>query len=237
MNKIIYLGLIISSLLGLITYIVLDNLIYMALVFVISLLYFILVIQKRYSTYYLKNNRFHQCYVFINTFLISLSINNSLTKAFSNACDEMPEEFNAQKESMEELNENEKFIYLKKYFNFHLYQLFVDIVFFWVEQGGNILAMSENLLNELRDEEEYILFSETINKSRLIEFGILWFFCLLIITILRFALMDFYPYFLNEKIYVFGILGVMFLILFSIEIFTKKETYFHLKEGGIYERE
>lgn len=236
MNKIIYLGFIISSLLGLITYIVLDNIIFMVLIFIVSLLYFVLVIHKRYTAYYLHTNRFHQCYVFINTFLISLSINNSLSKAFSNACEEMPEEFKSQKESMEELNDTEKFIYLKKYFNFHLYQLFIDIVFFWMEQGGNILHMSENLLNELRDEEEFLLFSESVNKSRLIEFSVLWFFCLLIITILRFALMDFYPYFLNEKIYVFGILAIMLSILASIEIFTRKATYFHLK-GGEYERE
>jgi hypothetical protein len=234
MNKINYFGLILGTILGGIAFIVLNNILYAAAVLIITYLYFAFILSKRFKKYNVQNSRFHECYLFINTFIISLSINSSIPNAFESACNELPTSFLNQKENMKDLTENEKLLYLQKYFKFHVYKVFLDIVFFWMDQGGNIITMSENLSNELRDLEEYLSYSHSVAKGKLIEFSVLWFFCLLILSILRFALSEFYIYFLKENIFIFGVLGVLLLVIFSIELITKKMTSIHLK-GWEYE--
>ena len=59
----------------------------------------------------------------------------------------------------------------------------------------------------IRQNDEYIFACEQMHRKKTVEFAILWFFSLLIIAVLRFALSEFYMSLIDKgffKIYAFG---------------------------------
>lgn len=222
MNKSILIGTICSLIFGVVSYVASNNLVVSIVVAIITLLYFLILIRKRYYLYQKKIDAFHECFHFINNFIISLSIKGSVSSSYESSINMCSEELISINYSIKDMNENEKLLYLKRVFKFNLYQLFVDIVDMWCEEGGDILEMTRHLTNELREQEEYISFAEIENKKRLLEFSILWLFSIVILFILRFALNEFYSTICNQFFYPFAIGGFFLIILLSIELITRK---------------
>ena len=225
----IYLGIIISVIFGVVTYIGSNNIIVTATVLVISILYFLLIARTSYKKYDLKTHRFHQCYHFINTFIVSLSIKSSTSGAYESAMNTMPEDFVSKVENLDTFDQKERLENLNKYFRFHAFSLFLDLINIYEEQGGDILEMSHYLLEETRLTEEYISENNSIARKKIMEFAILWFLTLLIIVILRFALSSFYSSLTNQIYYVVGIGGVFIFALVSIHITLMKMTKLEIK--------
>ena len=134
------------------------------------------------------------------------------------------DETKAMLDSIRELNEEEKLSYLTKYFRFDLYRLFVDTVSLWNEQGGDILKMSQYLLNQARLKEEYLLTCESMQKRKTIEFAILWAISLGILSILRFALLQFFERIRNALFYQVSVVVIALFVLFSIYVLIKRIT-------------
>ena len=133
-------------------------------------------------------SRFHECYHFVNNFIISLSIKKSISGALETTVGSMPGEFIDMFNSVENISENEKLEYLTSYFSFHDYQLFLQIVLLWEDQGGDITTMSKYLSNDLRANEEYLTKVEGITKRKYFEIGVLWVITIAIVIFLRFGL-------------------------------------------------
>ena len=89
------------------------------------------------------------------------------------------------------MGETEKLTYLHKYFAFDLYRIFLDIVTLWSEQGGDILTMSQHLINQVRLKSN-LIHCQNVQRSKTIEFTVLWTIALSIMASLRFALSQFY---------------------------------------------
>lgn len=229
MNKSVIFGLVLSVIFAIICYIASDSIIASSVVFLATILYFLFIIAKRFKTFALKTTRFHQVYCFINNFLISLSIKESIRGAFESAADSLGDDFQEESDAIVDLTENEKILYLQRYFPFHIYQLFTDVVTLWCEQGGDILSMSTYLTNEIREIEEYILFCESTSRKTSFEFAILWLFSLTILFILRFVLADFYSYILKQTFYPYAIMSIFFIVLLSIELLTRRITKLEIK--------
>ena len=121
-------------------------------------------------------------------------------------------------DSIEDLSEQEKITYLSKYFKFDLYHLFVDMVSLWNEQGGDILDMSRHLVEQVRLKEEYLLTCESLNKSKTVEFVVLWTIALIILASLRFALSQFFDRISKTIIYQIAVVVVILFALLSIYI-------------------
>ncbi len=218
MNTITILGIIIALLLTIICYIATSNIYISLVVLLLSILYFMLIATRLIKKNHEKVERYHQCYHFINTFVISLSVKQSLKGAFSSTFESMDTAFKNEMTGLEEMDEIEKLSYLSSYFKFHNYHLFCDLINLWVEQGGNILEMSAHLINESRLTEEYLIQCDRLAKKHLFEFALLWFIALAILVVLRFALAQFYNQIIKQMFYPVAVLIIILLCLGTIHL-------------------
>ena len=224
MSKSVLIGIILSIIFAFICYFATENIFVSFAVFALTLFYFVLVIQRRFNKYFKMIKKFHSCYYFINNFIVSLSVKESINGAFISASESLGQDFKDEQEGIQDLTENEKILYLKRFFPFHLYFLFTDIIVLWCEQGGDILTMSNYLSNECRETEEYIIFCQSENRKIVVEFSLLWTFSLLILSILRLVLADFYHSITQQAFYPYAVLCIFLILLFSIESLTKRMT-------------
>lgn len=216
-------------LIGVVTYLSTSNLIVSGIAIAIFLLYFFTFGLIMYKKYINKINRFHDCYRFINTFVVSLSIKQSIKSAYETTLNVMSEDFHRDMKGIDDLNEVEKLSYLCKYFKFHVYGLFVDLINLWSEQGGDIIYMSSYLINESRLTEEYINETQTLSVRKIVEFGTLWLFTLAIIIVLRFSLGQFYDFLSKQIYYPFIMLAFMLFVLVTIHIAIVKFSKLEIK--------
>ena len=220
----ILVGIIVSFVLSGISFITTQNIFLSLSIFLISTLFFVFVVNRKMKKNQLKIHRYHQCFHFINSFIISLNVKGSMSAAIQSGYETTDEDTKTLIDSIKELNEDEKIAYLSKHFKFDLYRLFVDTINLWNEEGGDILKMTSSLMEQTRQIEEYIIFSESVNKSRLIEFIVLWLLSIVIIVILRFSLDSFFGSITKQIIYQVGIMSFFLLILISIEFMTRRMT-------------
>ena len=217
---------------GAISYIASENFIVMGVTLTISLVYFLLFFMKRHQKYKISVSRFKSCYTFINSFIISLSIKLTIPAALESTLISIDSEAKGEFEGIGHLSDNEKLDYLKKYYHFHTYELFLNIVSIYDERGGNILDLSTYLLNESRNQHEYLIRCESMGVKKWIELSVLWFLSLAIMVILRFALSQFFSLISKQLVYHISIVGVFVLALVSIEVLARKSFSLELKGWG-----
>ncbi|HOZ02716.1 MAG TPA: hypothetical protein PKV57_02820, partial [Bacilli bacterium] len=70
----------------------------------------------------------------------------------------------------------------------------------------------------------YIIFCQSENRKIVVEFSLLWAFSLLILSILRLVLADFYHSITQQAFYPYAVLCIFLILLFSIELLTKRMT-------------
>ena len=218
MSQIVTYGIVISIILGVVTFIASNNYIVAIAILVVGILYFIFLARPSFYKYQVKTRRFAECYHFINTFIVSLSVKGVVQGAYETTIGAMNEDFITNIENIEAFSNKEKLEHLNKYFRFHVYSLFVDLINIYEEQGGDILAMSNHLLDETRMIEEYVSESRTIAKKKIFEFVILWALTLGIMIFLRFSLGQFFDVICKQIYYPIGIFGICFFCLISIHI-------------------
>lgn len=188
-------------------------------------------LEKSYSLY----ERYHECFHFVNTFIVSLDIHGSLNGAFSSINPTMNKTYLAIYEGIASNKNEDKIAYLQKHYPFHLYGLFIKVVNLWEEQGGDILSMSSHLLEEGRKSEEYLRYCQDLHLTRTIEFVVLWIFALVILIVMRVSLNRFFQQIMNNVIYLVG-LGLFFLFfLITIDILVRKITSREVKGWDEYE--
>ncbi|MCF0107770.1 MAG: hypothetical protein HUJ59_02020 [Bacilli bacterium] len=229
MSKSGLVGILLGIIFAFITWVATGNLIVSGVILLLTILEFFLFINKRFKAYQIKLTRFRECYHFVNNFIVSLSIKGSILSSLENVTAGASDELLDHLDGVKDLNEHEKIQYLNRYFPFYSYQLFLDVILLWLEEGGDILEMSQYLTNNLRSEEEYIAHCEKVNKKTMFEFAVLWGFTIVIIFVLRFVLSSFYELFTKQFLYVVGIAMVFILALLSIEILTRKMVNVEIK--------
>ena len=218
------IGIFVSLAFAGLIYLASENIFICLFIFLFSLVFFVFIVRRQIDKYREKTRRYHQCYQFINTYLVSLSIKGSMTAARESSYDTSDTKTKEILDSIKEFDEGEKLSYLCKYFKFDLYHLFLDTVSLWNEQGGDILAMSQHLVNQVRLKEEYILFCESTHRTKLVEFIILWVLTLLILISLRFALSQFFTYIIKTIFYQIAVVVVFLFLIVSIYVMVKRIT-------------
>lgn len=222
MNSILVIGIVISVILGVASFVASNNYFVGIGILVISILYFIFLAKPMMRKYETKINRFNECYTFINNYIVSLSIKASNTSAFETATQGMGEDFFKNIENIETFSHQDKLDHLHKYFRFHIFSLFIDLVNIYENEGGDILEMSHYLLEESRQVEEYISTSKLIAKKKIVEFAILWLLTIAIMVFLRFALAQFFGTIAKQIFYPIGIAFISLFCLFSIHFAISK---------------
>ena len=227
--NLVLVGIIVSMVFAGITFIATQNIFSAVGIFVIFLAFFVLIARRLINNSQQKIHRYHECYQFINSFIISLNVKGSLSAAMESAYDTSDSGTKEIIDSIKELNEEEKLSYLIKFFKFDLYRLFVDTVTLWNEQGGDIIKMSHHLVEQVRLKEEYLLSCQSINKSKSIEFVVLWAIALMILAALRFALSQFFARVSATIFYQIAVVVTMLFALVSIYILIKRITNLNLE--------
>ena len=217
MNSIL-VGIIVSLVLTGISFITTQNIFLAIFIFLISNVFFVLIVNRKIKKNQLKIHRYHQCFHFINSFIISLNVKGSMSAAIQSGYETTDEDTKVLIDSIKELNEDEKIMYLSKHFKFDLYRLFVDTINLWNEEGGDILKMSQYLINQVRLKEQYLITCETIHRQKTIEFVVLWSISLAILAALRFALSQFFERIRQTIFYQVAVAVIMLFVLASIYI-------------------
>ena len=227
--NLVLVGIIVSMVFAGVTFIASQNIFSTIGILVTFLMFFVLIARRLINNSQQKIHRYHECYQFINSFIISLNVKGSLSAAMESAYDTSDSGTKEIIDSIKELNEEEKLSYLIKYFKFDLYRLFVDTVTLWNEQGGDIIKMSHHLIEQVRLKEEYLLACQSINKSKSVEFVVLWAIALMILAALRFALSQFFARVSQTIFYQIAVVVTMLFALISIYILIKRMTNLNLE--------
>ena len=222
MNSLLILFITISVILPTISYVATDNFISAAIVLVVTALYLFLYAYQKVKMMMEENKKFHSCYTFINSFIISLSVNGSLLQSLESTKLLMDKEYSNIIDGLSNLNEMERLDYLKKYYDFDIYYLFLSVMKIYIEQGGDILKLSYYLIEESRRSEDYLIKCENISKRKIVEFTMLWVFTLLITIILRFTLNSFYHQITNFLLFQVAIVILFMLVIASIHLLIMK---------------
>ena len=225
----IALGIIVSFVFAGVTFIASQNIFSSLIILAVYTAFFVLIARRQINKNEQKIHRYHQCFQFINSYLISLNVKGSLNAAMESSYETADEGTKEIIDSIKELSEQEKLSYLTKYFKFDLYHLFVDTISLWSEQGGDILKMSHHLVDQVRLKEEYLLTCESLNKSKTVEFVVLWAIALVILAALRFALSQFFDRISKTIVYQVSVVVVILFALFSIYILILRITNVNLE--------
>lgn len=233
MTKSILLFIIVSLVFGVVSYLSSSNYIIGGIVSLVSLIYFFLFFMRRFKNYQLSTKRFKSCYNFINSFIISLSIKSTIPGAFESTLLTVDEELKEEIEGISHMNDLEKLNYLKGYYHFHIYELFLNVITLYEDRGGNILDMAQHLISETQNQNEYIIKCESLSFKKWVEFTILWFLSLAILVILRFALNQFFDLIAKQLLFKVSIGVIFLLVLVSIEVLTRKSFNIEVKGWDI----
>ena len=227
--NIVLVGIVVSLVFAGVTFIASQNIFSAIGVLVVFIAFFVLTARRLVNNSQQKVHRYHECYQFINSFIISLNVKGSLSSALQSSYDTADSGTKEILDSIKELTDEEKLSYLIKYFKFDLYRLFVDTVSLWNEQGGDIIRMSHHLIDQVRLKEEYLLACQSINKSKSVEFIVLWSIALMILAALRFALSQFFTRISQTVFYQVAVVVTMLFALASIYILIKRLTNLKLE--------
>ena len=235
MNNIRLYFIVVSLIVTGICYFASENIYMTVAVGLIFLIYPQAFLVKRIFNSQNIHERYHECYHFVNTFIVSLDIRGSLNGAFANINPTMNSSYLSVYEGIASNKSEDKLAYLKRYFPFHFYGLFVKVVTLWMEQGGDILSMSSHLLEEGRKSEEYLRHCQDLHLTKVIEFAVLWLFALTIVVVMRISLNQFFARIMGNVIYIVGLSLFFLFLLVSIEVMVRKISQKEVKGWDEYE--
>lgn len=221
--------IIVPLVLTVVSYISTSSLLISIFVFALSMLYFLFRFRNRASKSLLKKERFSEQNSFINNFIISLSIKKSIGASLEGISLNLSDGFKSLYSSLNELDDFEKLSYMKKYFYFDSFSIFLDILNLWINQGGEVLNLFSGLSEEIREQTDYVNFLDSAFKKNLLEFIILWSISLMVLVVLRFALSNFYTSISSNLVFLIGISIFMILVIISIDFVLSKWSKVDLK--------
>ncbi|MFA5421824.1 MAG: hypothetical protein WC344_03395 [Bacilli bacterium] len=230
--RLIIVGIVLSLLLGALGYISSGSYIAAGVVGLVFCLYGIFYVKRKIENCIASAKRAHECQQFVNNFLLSMSVRNSLSDAFESATIGATSSFQNELNHIEHLSIRERIDYLNKYFRFDVYYVFLNILTLFEDQGGNILLMSETLIQEINRIEEAMINAQSLINRKIVEFIMLWLITLGIIVFMRFGLGQFYTEMLNGTILFIMTASLFGLLLLSVHIALDKFTTLPIGEGN-----
>ena len=166
-----------------------------------------------------KSRGGHECYRFINAYVISLSATSSLEKAFASAGEGSTGKLLTTMESVAQLGPYEKVEYMDMYFKSDLYSMFLSVLRLYQDQGGDILLLSNHLLEEVNRVEEASRQKEKVGIRSAFQYILLWLMSLAILVFLRYGLGMFFDSIKDTPVYLISVAIFFLFMLVSILIY------------------
>ena len=225
--------LILSTIVGVIAFLTSYNIVVGIVIFVLFLSYYFFIARKMFKKYFEKIDQIHCCYHFINSFIITMSVKNSLEDAYESATRITNKNFNDEVGELSTMPLEDRIVYLRKYFNLAIYKMFLNILTLYEDQGGDILTMSDCLMRETTRTEKSLTESVIIGNRKLFEFGLLWLMSFAILLFLRFGISDFYSQMVQNYMFIILLIAFFLVALMSIHLFVYTYTSIRIKEDKI----
>ena len=231
MKKIDIVFVILGIFQGILCYFSINNIIYSVVILVLFVADYFIFMRKKFIHYFSLIERVHTSYHFINSFVISLSVKDSLEEAYQSGIRINNSRLNDETNALTEMPVIDRVKYLKDYFNLSIYKMFLNVLDLYQDQGGNILNMADNLLRECTRTEKTLSDTRSIGYKHLTEFLILWLMSFAILLFMRFSIQDFYLMMLKNQI-IRPMIFIFFVIcVASINLFVNAFTNLTIKEG------
>jgi len=166
----------------------------------------------------------HECYLFIHSYLVSMSVSLSMEKSFESASSQMSREFHELDTTLASMDAKERVDYLVRYFTTPIYGMFLSVLELYSERGGDILRLSSELTAEAsRDERERMSYGKMASRKAM-TFGFLWLAATGIMVFLRYGLSSFFSQLKTSWTYLGATLGFYLFFLVSCCVYVSFHT-------------
>lgn len=197
------------------------------------LLYYLLIGRKLLNKKEQIVRRIHACYHFINAFIISMSVKESLEDAYQSGVRYEDKELNEVTPQLENLKVSDRISYLREFFNLAVFKMFMNVLNLYQDQGGNILSMSDELISESTRIEKSVTESLSESNRYLGQFLLLWVMSVTVLIFIRFSISSFYVSMAKTPLFSGFLLVFFSLILFSIHLFITRFSSIVVKEDNV----
>ena len=230
MEKIDIVFIILGIFLGILCYFSINNIIFSVVILAIFVADYFIFMRKKFIHYFSLIERVHTSYHFINSFIISLSVKDSLEDAYQSGIRINNSRLNDETNALTEMPVIERVKYLSDYFNLSIYKMFLNVLDLYQDQGGNILNIADNLLRECTRTQKTLSDTRSIGYKHLTEFLILWLMSFAILLFMRFSIQDFYLMMLKNQFNGPMIFMFFLICVVSINLFVNAFTNLTIKE-------
>ena len=166
----------------------------------------------------------HECYQFVNSFLITLSVCQSLDHSYEVAVGGIQGEFKDLTTKITHMRVDERIEYLKDYFRLEIYAMFVSILRLYIDRGGDVLNLASELLNELTRIEETGRYLSGKKRRNAVQFVLMWTMALLVMCFVRFGLNSFFDSIKTSRTFLLGITVFYGFLLIAFYIYLRVYT-------------
>ena len=180
-----------------------------------------------------KSKKQEECFRFVNAFIVSYAVNETIEASYASAAVGLSEEGKEAAESLASRSVYERLEGLSSYFEAPFYRMFLSILRVQQEEGGNFMDKAEPLLSEINQSYDDHLLREKEKGKQLGQWTALWMMSALVVIFVRFALNNNYEQIAASLPYV--VIGVIyFLLVFAgFAIFASRLAEIPLfKKGG-----
>lgn len=218
-----------SLIFGASAYFIFSYLISGGIILLASILFLVGGCSPLLSNFSRKLKRRKECSSFVNSFIISLSVTQSLESSFEIATSNVDKDFKKVIDSISSLEIEERLSYLSSYFGPELYPMFLSIISIYQVQGGDPLYLCGDLLAEANRIEENDNHFKKNGARNAYQFALLWGMSLVILLFLRVGLASFYS-FIKDTVTFIGCIYLFYgLMLISILVYVLVYTNIPLK--------
>ena len=152
--------------------------------------------------------------------ILSLSATNSIDRAFENGLASCGDAAHKLAASISDLTAAEKVEYFESYFDKSIYPMFVSVFHIYQEQGGDILKVASEVMEESSRIELADIAYHKAGVRTYVQFGMMWGLSLLVMIFMRIGLTSFYQYLETSVSYLISSIVYFALFLFSFVLFT-----------------
>jgi len=184
--------------------------------------YFLYWLPRMTKPFFNNGDRQRQCYQFINSFVIALSVKKTLGGALESVLGQVRDDLRTYINSNSSIDTMDILTNLRIRFPFRNYDMFLTIIDLYTEQGGSILKMSHLLLANLREEQNSYQARLIIAKRKLSNYVILWSMTLIVLVFARYGIADLFMNMASNPIFMMGLGAYFLFMLYAIHAWTTR---------------
>lgn len=206
------------------SYLVTNNYFIPIILFLIIVTYYLFYGKKKCVKHINKMKRIEECYHFSYNLSVAINVKNSIQTSLESIVDTLSPNIKEYLSSTSHLDSLSQIGELRKYFKVHIFDVYYRMLELYVQQGGNIIAMSSLILDEMETLNTRCLSIKLKSRKSLINFLTLWTLAVLILVFTRFMIPSFYLKMLDNNIFPYLVMFFFIFVLFSIHIFITRLT-------------